>query len=146
MIINGTQYSIDDLANLPSELAAYRAAKKSNETHLVFACKLSPYLNFHPSSFIINGQHFHSSEQWVQYQKTLTFGDSFVANKILNSETVIECKHLSYQINGVDNDKWHNEGYEVCYNGIREKFIQNPALVSMLKTMSTKVLPEATTD
>ena len=69
-----------------------------------------------------------------------------MANKILNSETVIECKRLSYQINGVDNDKWCNEGYEVCYDGIREKFIQNLNLLSMLKSTTPKNLAEATTD
>ena len=146
LIIHGTRYSINDLANLPSELAAYQLVEKSNETHLVLAGELSPYSNFHPSSFIINGQCFHSSEQWVQYQKALTFGDNFMVNKILNSETAIECKCLSYQINSVDNDKWCNEGYEVCYNGIREKFIQNPSSLSMLKTTSPKILVKATTD
>ena len=146
LIINGTHYSVDDLANLPTELATYQAAEKSNETHLVFAGELSPYSNFHPRSFVIKGQHFHSSEQWVQYQKALTFGDSYVANKILNSETAIECKCLSYQINGMDNNKWCNEGYKVCYDGIREKFVQNPSLLSMLKATSLKILAEATTD
>ena len=146
MVINGTCYSVDDLASLPNELAAFRAAEKCNDTHLVFAGELSPYSNFHQSLFIINSQHFHSGEQWVQYQKALTFGDSYVANKILNSKKAIECKHLSYQINGVDNDKWHNEGYEVCYDGIREKFIQSLNLLSMLKSTTPKILAKAITD
>ena len=106
LIMNGTCDSIDDLASLPSGLATFHAAKKSNETHLVFAGELSPYSNFHPSPFVINSQCFHSGEQLVQYQKVLTFGNSFIANKILHSETALECKCLSYQINGVDNDKW----------------------------------------
>ena len=49
-------------------------------------------------------------------------------------ETAIECKRLSYQINGVDTDHWHNEGYDICYEGIKEKFLQNDNLLSMLKT------------
>ena len=83
LIINGVSYQIEDLSKLPSDLAADKAAEKSNETHLVFAGELSPYSNFHPNPFVVNGQHFHSSEQWVQYQKALTFGDSFTANQIL---------------------------------------------------------------
>ena len=74
------------------------------------------------------------------------FGDSFITNKILQTETPIECKRLSYQINGVAREKWQNDGYEVCYDGIHEKFIQNPPLLSMLKTTKPKTLMKATSD
>ena len=146
LVINGMHYGIDDIPNLPPDLAAYRAAEKSNDTHVVFSGELSPYSNFHPTSFIVNGQKFHSSKQWVQYQKALTFGDSYIANKILNSQTAIECKQLSYQINGVYNDKWQNEGYEVCFDGIQEKFAQNHTLFNMIKSTTPKILAKATTD
>ena len=127
-------------------LAAYKATEKSNDTHIVFSGELSPYSNFHHSPFIINGQQFHSSKQWVQYQKALMFGDSFTANQILQSETPLECKKLGYNINGVDKEKWTNIGYEICFDGIREKFLQNPPLLSMLKTTTPKILAEATED
>ena len=68
------------------------------------------------------------------------------ANLILQSETAIECKRLSYRINGVDAEKWHIEGYELCYDDIREKFAQNKPLLSLLKTTTSKILAEATTD
>ena len=94
-----------------------------------FAGELSPYSNFHHSPFVVNGQRFHSSEQWVQYQKALTFGDSYTANQILQCETPLECKKLSYNINGVDREKWMSVGYDICFDGIREKFLQNPPLL-----------------
>ena len=92
LIINGIPCGIDDIPTLPPELAAYKAAEKSNDTHIVFAGELSPYSNFHKSPFSINGQQFHCSEQWIQYQKTLAFGDSFTANQILQAETALDCK------------------------------------------------------
>ena len=146
LIINGSSYRIEDIPNLPTDLAAYKAVEKANETHLVFAGEWSPYSNFHSSPFIVNGQRFHSGEQWVQYQKALLFGDSYTANQILQCDTPLECKRLSYNINGVDRDKWLNEGYEICLDGIRAKFSQNPPLLSMLRTTSPKILAEATTD
>ena len=76
LVINGTSYKVDDIPNLPADLAAFKAAEKSNDTHTAFAGDLSPYSNLHVSPFIINGQKFHGSEQWIQYQKALTFGDS----------------------------------------------------------------------
>ena len=145
-MINGTHYSVDELDRLPNEIAAYKAAEKSNDSHTIFAGELSAYSNFHPSSFMIEGQTYHSSEQYIQYQKALTFDDSYVANKILSAETAIECKRLSYQINGVDTDLWHNEGYDMCYEGIKEKFLQNDNLLSMLKTTAPKILAKATPD
>ena len=39
-----------------------------------------------------------------------------------------------------------NVGYEICFDGIREMFLQNPPLLSMLKTTTPKILAEATTD
>ena len=146
LIINGNSYHIEDISKLPEDLAAYKVAEKSNDTHLVFVGELCPYSNFHHSPFVVNGQRFHSSEQWVQYQKALTFGDSFTTNQILQCETPLECKRLSYNINGVDKEKWINVGYKLCFDGIREKFLQNPPLLSMLKTRSPKILVEATTD
>ena len=144
LLINGTRYTIDDLDRLPSDIAAHKAAEKLNETHIIFSGELSPYSNFHPCSFVIDGQTYHSSEQYIQYQKALAFGDSYVANKILNTDTAIECKRLSYQINGVDTERWKNEGYDICYEGIKQKFLQNDVLLAQLKSTTPKILAEAT--
>ena len=146
LLINGTRYTIDDLDILPPDIATYKAAEKTNETHIVFSGELSPYSNFHPCSFVIDDQTYHSSEQYIQYQKALTFGDSYVANKILNTDTAIECKRLSYQINGVDVEHWGNEGYNICYEGIKQKFLQNEDLLSKLKSTTPKILAEAMPD
>ena len=40
LIINGTSYDVDDIPMLPSDLAAYKTAEKSNDTYLVFAGEL----------------------------------------------------------------------------------------------------------
>ena len=146
LIINGISYGIDNIHTLPLELVAYKAAEKSNETHLVFAGELSPYSNLHKSPFTINGQEFHSSEQWIQYQKALAFGDSYTANVILQTESALDCKRLSYKIKGVDIKKWHNEGYDLRFDGVREKFVQNPPLLVLLKSTTPKILAEATLD
>ena len=146
LIVNSTTYKVEDIPNLPPDLSVYKAAEKLNGTHIVFTGDLSPYSNLHVSPFTVNGQQFHSSEQWIQYQKALTFGDSHMDNLILQSETQMECKKLSYRIHGVDNEKWKNEGYEVCYDGIREMFAQNHLLLFLLKITSPKILAEATPD
>ena len=53
---------------------------------------------------------------------------------------------MGYQINGFDMTRWKSEGYGLCYDEIREKFVQNPTFLQMLKTTSPKILVEASTD
>ena len=83
LFINGAKYSVDDLHQLPAGLEAYRAAEKNDAETIAFHGELSPSSNFHPSTFTIGEHTFHSAEQWIQYQKSLMFGDSYTANLIL---------------------------------------------------------------
>ena len=46
----------------------------------------------------------------------------------------------------VDNLKWLEEGYDLCFAGVKAKLHQNPDLLNMLKTTYPKVLAEGTTD
>ena len=73
---------MDNLGDLPAELAAYQAVEKSNDTALVFHRELSLYSNFHPNPFIIHGICFPSAEHYIQYHKALLFGDSVTVNNI----------------------------------------------------------------
>ena len=146
LIINGIPYEVKDLHQLPVELAAYKAAQKEDENTIVFHGELSPYSNFHPSPFVIEGQRFPTAEHWIQYNKAMFFGDSFVANAILHCESPYQAKKLSYQVNGVDKQQWIDNGFDKCYTGVREKFKQNLHLHNMLKTTSPKTLAEASID
>ena len=49
LIINGSKYTIEDIPSLPEEITACKATQKSNDTHLAFHGKFSPYINFHLS-------------------------------------------------------------------------------------------------
>ena len=100
---------------------------------------------FTPSHFTIKNHTFHSAEQWIQYQKSLMFGDSYTANLILCSESTIDTKRLSHKITGVD-QQCKLDGYEKCATGIIAKFNQNPLLKSMLASTKPKLLVEASTD
>ena len=146
LMINGAKYSVDDLHWLPAGLEAYCVAEKNDVDTIVFHGELSPYSNFHPSPFTIGDHTFHSAEQWIQYQKSLMFGDSYTANLILRTDSAIEAKRLSHKITGVDHIRWKLDDYKKCVTGIMAKFDQNPLLKSMLLSTKPKLLVEATTD
>ena len=146
LVINGIKYRREDLLKLPSDLAPYKAAQKENDQYIAFHGEMSPYSNFHRSLFMLNNHQFHSSEQWIQYQKVMLFGDSYTANQILACSTPLEAKRLGFQVNGFETHKWKEEGYDLCKDGINTKFHQNPPLLQMLKTTSSKTLVEASLD
>ena len=76
----------------------------------------------------------------------LFFGDTHTANLILQAESPYEVKKLSYQIKDVDLHRWQNEGFEICFEGIKAKFVQNESLLKMLKTTAPLTLVEASKD
>ena len=92
LIINGIGYTLNGLGKLPPDLAAYKAAEKTDSETIVFQGELSPWSNFHHAPFTINNQRFTTSEHWIQFQKALLFGDSITANKILQCDTPYEAK------------------------------------------------------
>ena len=114
LILNGSKYTIDNIHCLPEEVAAYKAAQKSNDTHIAFHDEFSPYSNFHPCQFTVNHHIFHCSEQFIQYQKALMFGDSATANEILKCESTFDAKRLGYKVNGFDMKRWSADGYSIC--------------------------------
>ena len=146
LILNGSKYTVDNILSLPEEVAAYKAAQKSNETHIAFYGEFRPYSNFHPCQFTVNHHTFHCSEQFIQYQKALMFSDSTMANEILKCETTIDAKRLGYKLNEFDMKRWSADGCSICLDGIREKFVQNPNLLCMLKATAPKLLTEASSD
>ena len=60
---------MENIGELPTEIAAFKAAEKSNDSHIVFHGELSPYSNFHPCKFTLDNIVFPTAEHYIQYQK-----------------------------------------------------------------------------
>ena len=146
LIVDGVKYSLENVGDLPPEIAAYKVAERSNDTHLVFHGKLSPYSNFHPGKFNLEGLDFPTAEHYIQYQKALYFGDSVTANSILKSTTALDAKRVSYKIDNFNKQQWIQDGYEICERGVRAKFEQNELLLNMLKMTKPKILAKSSLD
>ena len=146
LIVNGITYTVHDLHCLPPELAPYKASQKTNATTIGFQGELSPWSHFHNSPFEINGHMFNTAEHWIQYTKALFFEDKTMAECILDSETPLEAKMLGYSVQLYDAQLWKEHGYNLCLPGIKAKYVQNPMLMSMLKTTTPKLLVECSAD
>ena len=68
------------------------------------------------------------------------------AQKILDAETVIECKQLSQEIGNYGNQKWKEVAKDICYKGIYAKFQQNPNLRNILLCTGNLTLVESSYD
>ena len=117
-----------------------------HKQELGFFGELNPFSNFHPAPFTQEGITFHSSKQWIQYQKAKLFNDEHTAQKILESDTALKCQHLSREITNFDNITWCDRARIVCEPGIRQKFTQNPMLMNLLKATGSKILVECAYD
>ena len=129
--IKGKHYTLKTLHKLPPELNAFKLSSKTDEEKRIvgFFGQLNPLSNFHDAPFIIDGIQFHTSEQYIQYQKAQFAKDIESCNKILCTSTARECKNLSSKITNLDVDAWESVAKERCSWC---KFEQNPRLMECL--------------
>ena len=62
------------------------------------------------------------------------------------ADTALECKQLARNIRNYDVTRWNAVAGELCYDGILEKFNQNPHLNKVLQSTSDKMLAESCYD
>ena len=117
-----------------------------NSTTIGFQGELSPLSNFHHSPFEIDGKVFNTAKHWIQYTKAVFFDDKATAESIMECDTPLGAKRQGYSVHLFDSKLWKDQGYNLCLPGIRAKYVQNPMLMSMLKTTSPKLLVECSTD
>ena len=146
VVLDGTHYHRENIHTLPPELAADKVTSRTNQEILAFFGELHPLSNFHTWKFEYEGESFHSSEQLIQLKKAEFFGDNIARERILNSTDAQDSKEIAMDIVNYSRDRWNAAAEELCYDGIREKFVQNPILYSYLLDTGNKTIVEATYD
>ena len=109
LVIKGKAYTRKNLDVLPEDISTSTVSSRVTPTSVGFFGELNPLSNFFPSEFTYNGIKYHSSEQLIQHQKALLFGDKLTANCILQCSTALECKSLSQDISNYNHDQWKTE-------------------------------------
>ena len=146
LVILGKKYTRENLNQLPDDLSEFLATSNTNPSTFCFFGELSPFSNFHSSTFDYKGTQFHSSEQLIQYKKAELFHDNRTITNILRSTSAIECKRLSKEIVGYNHDHWIANAKELCTPGLTEKFVQNQNLADLLIGTGDKKIAEACRD
>ena len=146
LIVKGKTYTTKNMHTLPSGLSTYEVSSRTSDNSIGFFGELSPYSNFHPSPFLLDGIYFHSAEQYIQYQKAMLFSDMKIASDILSTTDALTCKKLSIQIEGYTSDLWNTKAKHICERGIMAKFQQNHKLQCQLLSTGNKKLVECSYD
>ena len=146
LVLNGKKYNLHNTDKLPDKLHPATITSKSTDAVHGFFGQLNPLSNFHSTPFFLDGKQFHSSEQYIQYQKALLFDDMNTAKRILVADTALDCKKLGYEVTNFEFKTWKRSAHSVCKPGILAKYLQNePARITLLKTKN-KSIAECTTD
>ena len=146
VVLDGMHYYRENIHTLPPELSADKVTSETNEEVVAFFGELHPLSNFHSCKFDFEGESFHSSEQLIQFKKAELFGDQVARERILNSTDAQDSKEIAMDIANYNRDEWNKSAENLCYEGIRQKFVRNPSLQNYLLDTGNKTLVEATYD
>lgn len=105
--------------------------------------EINGYLsNWYISEFEKDGQKYTSLEQYMMYQKAVTFNDTQTAQKILQTSDPGKIKALGREVKGFDNVIWNGMRQIIVYEGLLAKFSQNAELKDKLIATGNVMMAE----
>lgn len=104
-----------------SEKTVAESSDGGGETFTFFFGKDSPFSQWHPAEFEVEGVTYNCAEQYMMHQKAVLFGDVAVAEKILKSSDPKEQKALGRKVSNFDPDTWNKESLKIVKDGSRAK-------------------------
>lgn len=103
----------------------------------------SPFSQWHPATFVVDGVTFANAEQFMMYGKAVRFGDHEIAAQILDVADPRAHKALGRKVRGFDDATWKAAREGIVYAGNHAKFTQLPALHAALLATAGTTLVEA---
>jgi ribA/ribD-fused uncharacterized protein len=97
---------------------------------------------WYPSEFTYNGRKFVNCEQMMMFEKANTFGDTEIAEQIMNETDPKKHKELGRAVKNFDPDHWNTVADEIVFQANYAKFSQNPELKEKLLLTGNKKFVE----
>jgi ribA/ribD-fused uncharacterized protein len=146
LFVNNKAYTVETIDQLPEHLQPKNASIISTDDVVVFSSSAALFSNLFPCKFVIEGTAFNSTEQYIQYAKSILFNDTVSAQKIMQEVDGYRQMKLGKNIKHFKKEIWHGKVEEVMMRANLAKYNQNPdAKLSLLQT-GKKILGEATVD
>jgi ribA/ribD-fused uncharacterized protein len=117
----------------------------NSKTYCFFWQTGSPFSNWHPAQYVLNGTQFNCSEQGVMYAKAILFDDDVIAEQILNCKSSEQglMKKLGREVKGFNENTWKKNRIRIYKEHCYAKFTQNEHLKQALMNTHGKILVEA---
>lgn len=118
--------------------------QRETEDYLFFWRKDSPFSQWHPAEFTLDGLTFNCAEQYMMYNKAkFSKNEAKLDEVIMSTKDPGEQKSLGRSIHGLDYEAWEAKREEVVKKGNMAKFSQNEKLKTELLSTYPKLLVEA---
>lgn len=103
----------------------------------------SPFSQWYPSPFTINGKTFKTAEHKMMYEKAMLFSDTYAAIDILKANHPRKAKEIGRNVQNFDPVAWHRASYDIVYQANEHKFKTHPDLLKILLATEGTLLVEA---
>lgn len=98
--------------------------------------------NWYLCRFKSSGIYYSSMEQYMMYQKAMTFRDYSTAGDIMNTDDVSEIKRLGRSVRGYNDLVWNGVRQPIVFRGLCDKFWSNTSLAMQLADTGDAILAE----
>nr|XP_022314281.1 riboflavin biosynthesis protein PYRR, chloroplastic-like [Crassostrea virginica] len=123
----------DEIQDLPDDRDKYEYFWKAR----------SPFSQWHPSKFVVDGKTYNCAEQYMMYHKALVMKNDELAEVIMALDNPQEIKDVGRSIPDIDAELWNHKSFEVVEAGNMAKFSQNEELKQKLFNTYPRTLVEA---
>lgn len=112
-------------------------------TFTFFFTEASPFSQWYPCRFEVDGHVFNCAEQYMMHGKAKLIGDASSAERILAATHPRQHKALGRSVTPFDDKIWKREREAIVMAGSRAKFTQNEDLRATLLATAGTTLVEA---
>lgn len=145
--LEGRAYRADELEDLPYDIRPSTLATPRIKGTIIFFTKFSPLSNHHFSRFWVGSIAFDSVEHYLAFSRAEIEKREDLMTKAIQASTAVACKRLLNTMKYMKGQKrWEGERGNILYNGLYEKFVQNPDLRAFLLETGDDRLGEACRD
>lgn len=99
--------------------------------------------NWYIMPFKVKGITFNCGEQYMMYSKAMLFGDSKIAQEIMNEPDPKEQKALGKQVSGFIQKVWDERCMPILAAGLYHKFTQHKDMLDFILSTNGTILVEA---
>lgn len=144
--LDGQVFLPSELEMLPMDIRPSTLAAPRSQTALAFYSKYTIFSNHHPSVFYVNGQKFHTMEQFLACRRAQLSGQPSLIQKAAHAVDPVQAKYVLSALRENNTQQWDDLLESVVMEGLGAKFRQNQLMADYLCDTKSLILGEASTN